>query len=127
MKIKSFSVFLTLLTVTLSSCGDLGFVKSELNQIFKPENKVSETPKPVVDNKVASDISYLTVLEKDVITELNKVRANPAEYAKTQVAKIKTYYKGKLIEYPDATGIMSVEGVAAVDECYNELLATQPM
>jgi uncharacterized protein YkwD len=75
----------------------------------------------------ARNSGYLTKLEKDVIRELNKVRTNPPQYAKVQVAKLKTYYRGNLIRYPGKIPIMTEEGVKAVDECYKVLLKTKPM
>lgn len=75
----------------------------------------------------ARKVKYLNDLEKDVVLELNKVRSNPPQYAKTQLTRLKSYYLGNSINYPGRIIIYSREGVKAVDECINVLLKTKPM
>lgn len=82
------------------------------------------TPSPVSQ---AQDNSYLSTLEKDVITELNKVRTDPKGYAENKVTKYRALYQGNLIVRPGEISMSTNEGVSAVDECYKVLMATSPM
>jgi uncharacterized protein YkwD len=111
MRISLNVFFITILTIISSS-------------IFPVNSAVTTTSKLDTARKV----NYLNKLEKDVVFELNKVRANPPQYAKVQVAKLKSYYRGKIIHFPGhAAGMITEEGVKAVDECYKVLLNTKPV
>jgi uncharacterized protein YkwD len=64
----------------------------------------------------AKDVEYLTIVKKEVMHELNKVRSNPQQYVR-YVKKERTYYQDKTIKKPGYATIATVEDVAAVDEC----------
>lgn len=70
---------------------------------------------------------YLTETEKQVLLEINMVRADPAEYAKRYLAPIRVYYHGKLFRMPGETAISTNEGIAALDGCIKELQQTGPL
>ncbi len=94
---------------------------------------VNSKPLRLIDLQLATpspayqDTSYLSTLEKDVITELNKVRTDPKGYAENQVTKYRALYQGNLIVRPGEISMSTNEGVSAVDECYKVLMATSPM
>jgi uncharacterized protein YkwD len=74
----------------------------------------------------AKDVAYLTPVEKEIIHELNKVRSNPQQYVR-YIKEERTYYQGKKIKKPGAVTMMTVEGVAAVDECIAALEKAEPV
>ena len=66
----------------------------------------------------AANASYLTGLEKDVILEMNKVRANPQKYAELYIQPRLRYYNGREYRLPGSNvGLLTQEGAAAVNEC----------
>jgi uncharacterized protein YkwD len=74
----------------------------------------------------AKNADYLTETEKEVIFELNKVRANPQEYVR-YVKEERSYYDGRMIKKPGEVAIMTNEGVSAVDECIVALKKSRPV
>lgn len=81
--------------------------------------------KTIVDTTSGAD--YLTGEEKRVIIEINMVRTNPAEYARSILMPLRFYYHGSLLEYPRETPILTKEGVLALEECISALLITKPV
>jgi uncharacterized protein YkwD len=69
----------------------------------------------------AADADYLTGIEKDVILEMNKVRANPKKYAELYIQPRLRYYDGKNYSVPGQITIVTQEGVAAVNNCITAL------
>ena len=76
----------------------------------------------------AKNVDYLTLLEKEIIHEMNKVRTNPKVYAQ-YIRQHRAYYSsdGSLIERPGEIPIRTKEGFKAVDECIAELENAQPV
>lgn len=65
-------------------------------------------------------------LERDVLSELNAARTNPAAYAR-EVERLLAYFDGRVLRRPgDAYGISTQEGPAAVREAAAALRATSP-
>jgi uncharacterized protein YkwD len=81
---------------------------------------------PVKMLDTAREVDYLTDDEKDMILELNKVRFNPAEYAKERMKWMGSCYKGKLFKVPGKTDLLTEEGEAAYDECMKYLETAKP-
>jgi uncharacterized protein YkwD len=73
----------------------------------------------------AKDVAYLSVLEKEVILEMNKVRTNPKAYI-SYLQEERSFYEGALIKRPGEIAIRMNEGVAAVDECIRYLEKASP-
>ncbi|MBL7959307.1 CAP domain-containing protein [bacterium] len=71
-------------------------------------------------------MNFLSDLEKQVYYELNRVRSNPKEYAK-HVKKVMGLFDGNLMKYPGETAIMTTEGESAAAECYDFLMAAEPV
>ena len=69
----------------------------------------------------AANVDYLTVIEKDVILEMNKVRTNPKKYAELYIQPRLKYYSGKNYSVPGQITIVTQEGVAAVNACITAL------
>ncbi len=80
--------------------------------------------KAIVDTTSGAD--YLTDAEKRVIIEINMVRTNPAEYARSILMPLRFYYHGSLLEYPRETPILTKEGILALEECISALLVAKP-
>lgn len=130
-KNNSKTPFLTLIIIFAafvysgSLIDNLNFLKINFVQLA---NQITQKD-PYKNSKIdtARKVKYLNNLEKDVILELNKVRTNPTLYAKTQLAQLKTYYKGYVIKYPNRLQIKTQEGIKAVDECIAVLSKTKPI
>ncbi|MFW5773934.1 MAG: CAP domain-containing protein [Tangfeifania sp.] len=69
----------------------------------------------------AANANYLTPLEKEIILETNKLRSNPAQYAKEYIEPLAKNYKGKILYYPGDKPLMTREGVSALHECVRAL------
>jgi uncharacterized protein YkwD len=75
-------------------------------------------------NVVSMD--YLTQQEREVLAEINLVRADPQKYA-SYLEAARQYYKGNLFKRPGAVAITTEEGVKAVDEAIAYLRSLKPM
>jgi len=75
----------------------------------------------------ALSASYLSSFEKELILEINKVRSNPARYAKEYIAPLAIRYKNKYLFYPDDKPIRTHEGVNALYECVRSLINRPPL
>ena len=71
-------------------------------------------------------MTFLSKLEQEVLIELNRARTDPKTYAK-YVKAIMKYYEGNIIQYPGEIAIMTNEGVSAAEECYEFLMAAEPL
>jgi len=89
------------------------------------ESMSSKWKREIVDTGASAE--YLTETEKQVVLEINKVRADPAEYAGRYLVPIRVFYHGKLFRVPGETAISTNEGIAALDECIRELQQTRPL
>ncbi|MDR2374874.1 MAG: CAP domain-containing protein [Treponema sp.] len=69
----------------------------------------------------AKDINYLSSIEKSVILELNKVRADPRKYARLYIRPELQYYSGKFYRRPGQGRILTYEGIKAVEDCITAL------
>lgn len=72
-------------------------------------------------------VEYLTDSERQVIIEINMVRTNPAEYARSFLVPLRSYYRNKLLRYPGEIAISTNEGIRALDECIKKLQVTKPL
>ena len=99
------------------------------------ENAISESSETATQDADGWDISkldtarnepYLTDVEKDVILETNKVRADPAKYAKMYIEPRFKLFEGRYYKEPGKITLVTSEGVSAVKACYNFLLKQQP-
>ncbi len=75
----------------------------------------------------ARAVDYLTAREKNVVLELNKVRANPKKYADLYLTPTLKYYQGREYRRPGQTTVLTQEGRAAVEGCIKALSASRPM
>jgi hypothetical protein len=69
----------------------------------------------------ARNVDYLTIIEKNIILELNKVRSNPKKYAELYIKPMLQYFDGYLYKEPDREEIFTEEGIISAEECYNVL------
>jgi len=70
---------------------------------------------------------YISTPEKDLIREINLVRADPLKYA-ANLEQMKKYYKGKDYKAPGQTVWLTTnEGTSAVDEAIIFLRAAKPL
>ena len=64
---------------------------------------------------------YLSILEKEVIYEINLFRSNPAKYSKLYIEPLAKYYDRKILHYPGDKSIQTIEGIRALNECVWDL------
>lgn len=82
---------------------------------------------PIKELDTARDVNYLTKEEKDVILELNKVRYNPAMYAKLNMQWMEVFYSGKLLQIPGKITYETEEGREAFLDCMKALENAEPV
>ena len=81
--------------------------------------------KEIVDTTEGAE--YLTDVERQVIIEINMVRTDPAEYARSFLVPLRLYYRNSLLQYPGEMAILTHEGIRALDECIKELQVIKPL
>ena len=69
---------------------------------------------------------YLSLLEREVIHEINLARTAPKDYA-SFLEQFKKYYHEKLIQLPNETPILTKEGVGALMEAIRFLRSAKPV
>jgi uncharacterized protein YkwD len=69
----------------------------------------------------ARRVNYLSATEKEVVFEINKLRAAPGRYADFYLVPKRGNYSGKLYKRPGQVDIMTAEGVRALEECISQL------
>ena len=74
----------------------------------------------------ADSLGYLSALELEIIHEHNRVRSDPAGYARF-LRELKPNFDGTLFHLADSLVRETKEGVAAVDEAVRLLEATEPL
>lgn len=79
-------------------------------------NVITVAPKP----------DYLSPLELEILDEMNLARMEPQRYA-AFVEEFKKYYNGQKLSLPGKKALLTVEGVAAVDEAVSFLRAARPL
>lgn len=75
----------------------------------------------------AANVRYLTPLEKEIIYEINRLRTDPAGYARNYLEPLQGKYKKNLLYYPGDLPLMTREGVAPLQECIRELKKQKPL
>lgn len=101
------------------------FVNSSSNSASVPVPTASDS---ALQAKVTlpSVASYLSNLERDIVTETNRLRKNPVAYAE-ELAELKQFYDGALLRIPGVAAIETQEGVAALEEAIAVLQHTPPL
>jgi hypothetical protein len=82
---------------------------------------------PIKKLDTAREVNYLSDDEKDVILELNKVRYDPAKYARERMNWMGIYYEGKLLKIPEKDILETEEGKSAFDNCIKVLEQSKPV
>ena len=133
--IKRF-VIIQLLAITLVGFSGCETVTGSLNSI---ESKAIEDKRSQLSNRLAQDgwdvdtldtardVDYLNESEKDVILASNSVRTNPAHFGELYVKPVTGTFDGFLMIESNDVRIQTQEGVAAVNELYNQLLRMDNM
>lgn len=74
----------------------------------------------------AAGADYLSDNEKAVVLEINKLRSNPAAYAREYLEPMLKMYKGKMLYMPDNDPIITREGIAALQDAIRALKSAKP-
>jgi len=90
-----------------------------------PDSMSPKRKKDTIDT--TANAEYLTEIERQVIIEINIVRADPAEYAHRYLAPLRSYYRNGLLRFPGEFAISTNEGIRALDECIKELHVLRPL
>ena len=75
----------------------------------------------------ASDVNYLSDIEREIILEINKLRSDPPRYAEEYIAPLAKHYDRRILYYPGDQPLITREGVSALHECIRELKKQQPL
>lgn len=75
----------------------------------------------------AANTGYLSLLEKEIIHEINLFRSNPADYARNYIAPLATNYRGRILYFPGDKPLLTKEGVNALNECVRDLKKAGPL
>lgn len=70
--------------------------------------------------------TYLSLLEREIIAETNRLRVNPSAYA-DELEHLLQYYDGKLLRMPGLPPYETVEGTVPVREAIATLRRTRPL
>ena len=89
-----------------------------------PTVRSGSTEDPTWFGEIADE--HLTALSAELVAETNKMRANPAAYAR-RLEAIRDHYEGNLVKVPGRPPVQVVEGVAALDEAIAVLRGSQPL
>ncbi len=86
---------------------------------------VNPLPNTPVSIKLAR-AKYLSSLEKQIVAETNRARANPQAYASV-LKNYKRRFQGKQVKMSRSIFLQTKEGVPAVDEAIRFLRTTRPL
>lgn len=86
---------------------------------------------PVKKSAPAEDLSYLSVLEKNIILHLNMARTDPHRYSQEFISPRSAFYNNKMYLEPGGPenfiGLKTQEGVSAVYEAAKIMNSTKPI
>jgi uncharacterized protein YkwD len=86
---------------------------------------------PVEKLAPADDLSYLSVLEKNIILHLNMARTDPSRYSQEFIAPRNAFYNNKMYLEPGGAenfiGLKTQEGVSAADEAAEVMNSTKAL
>lgn len=86
----------------------------------------NNNPWDIAALNTAANVNYLSNNEKAVILEINKLRSNPAAYAREYLEPMLTMYKGKMLYMPGNDPIITREGVSALQDAIRALKKARP-
>ncbi len=75
----------------------------------------------------AAGTDYLSAFEKEMIFEINKLRSDPARYAREYLEPMRNFYNGRKLYYPGDLPLMTTEGIKALTECLQFLEKQKPV
>ena len=74
----------------------------------------------------SSKSAAVAALEQEVLREINLVRTRPAEYA-AHLEQLRSRFAGKEYKHPGRPGLVTAEGVRALEEAIGHLRAAKPV
>lgn len=124
---SSVLVGLSLLIVT----GNWAVADMAMASSIKISPNSSATPVQSVNyiaqtNREESLDSATASLEAQILAEINRARTNPTQYAQWLEAQ-KPYYRRKFLNLPDATLVVTEEGVAALEDAIEFFQQLEPL
>ena len=117
-----FSLRLIPISLLIATCSQ--FVQIKPSSAELPSSYVAQAQKS--SPTLLAKANYLSQLEKEVIAEMNKVRANPRSYIPI-MKEYKKRFDGKKVSIRKGRYIVTNEGVAAVDEAIAFLSKQSPV
>ena len=107
----------------LSSQSSVGAKSTDWNR----KTTINDSHWDIRSLDTARNVSYLNDVEKDIVLELNKVRANPSAFARVYLETRRQNYNGRLYQRPGQTDLRTKEGRPALEECIRVLRNTEAM
>ncbi len=94
--------------------------------LAQPATNLAQTEIKQTRSTLLAGANNLSRLEKEVITEMNKVRTNPQSYI-PMMEEYKNRFQEKRVKVGESKYLLTKEGVAAVDEANQFLKSVRPV
>ncbi|MEC5028468.1 MAG: CAP domain-containing protein [Oscillatoria sp. PMC 1051.18] len=125
--LKRSTGFLTILLASSAFAGvaNAAFPRTEVKRALPLNRQLLAVNLPIflAQNNAPGELSSL---EREIVAEMNKARANPNAYA-DKLEALKPYYEGNLLSLPGKTPLVTEEGLSAVEEAIAFLRDAEPL